>query len=58
MSRDSAKYPWATTLWTIILVKLFVMFVVSRLFFFQNNLKSNFYNNEDRARHVIENITN
>jgi len=50
--------PWARALWAIILVKLFVMFVVLRLFFFQNDLKINFDNDEDRARHVIENITN
>ncbi len=33
------------------------MFVVLRLFFFPNQLQNNFESDEDRARHVIENIT-
>jgi Na+/H+ antiporter NhaD/arsenite permease-like protein len=49
---------WARALWAIILIKLFVMFVVLRLFFFQNDLKVNFENDRDRAQHVIDNITN
>lgn len=48
---------WARILWVIILLKLFVMFVVFRLFFFQNELKTKFSNDEDRANHVIEQIT-
>ncbi len=49
---------WARTLWIIILIKLFVMFVVLRLFFFQNDFKTNFTNDEDRSNHVIEQLTN
>lgn len=48
---------WARTLWIIILLKLFIMFVVFRLFFFQNELKTKFSNDTDRANHVIEQIT-
>jgi hypothetical protein len=48
---------WARTLWVIILLKLFIMFVVFRLFFFQNVLKTKFSNDADRANHVIEQIT-
>ncbi|MFO8002121.1 MAG: DUF4492 domain-containing protein [Marinilabilia sp.] len=50
--------PWARALWAIILIKLFIMFVVLRLFFFQDVMKTDFSNDEDRARHVIDNITN
>jgi Na+/H+ antiporter NhaD/arsenite permease-like protein len=50
--------PWARTLWAIILIKLFIMFVVLRLFFFPRELQNNFDTDEERARHVIENITN
>jgi Na+/H+ antiporter NhaD/arsenite permease-like protein len=49
---------WARTLWIIILAKLFVMFVVLKLFFFQADMKVNFNNDQDRANHVIEKITN
>jgi len=31
---------WARTLWIIILLKLFILFVVFRLYFFQNELKT------------------
>lgn len=46
------------TLWAIILIKLFVMFVILKIFFFPNFLKSNFDNDEDRSKHVIEQLTN
>lgn len=49
---------WARTLWIIILIKLFVMFVVLRLFFFQNELKTKFSSDEERSNHVIEQLTN
>jgi len=49
---------WARTLWIIILAKLFIMYVLLRLFFFQPDMKVNFDNNEDRANHVIEQLTN
>ncbi|MGM0376875.1 MAG: DUF4492 domain-containing protein [Bacteroidota bacterium] len=49
---------WARTMWAIILLKLFIMFVVLRLFFFQDVMKTNFSDDEERARHVIEHITN
>ncbi len=48
---------WARSVWFIILLKLFIMFVIFKLFFFQNKLKKDFNNDEDRANHVIENIT-
>ncbi|WP_025006757.1 DUF4492 domain-containing protein [Marinilabilia salmonicolor] len=49
--------PWGRALWAIILIKLFIMFVVLRLFFFPDQLQNNFKSDEERARHVIENIT-
>ena len=48
---------WAKTLWIIILIKLFVMFFVLKLFFFRDTLKNNFDNDEQRSEHVIEQIT-
>ena len=40
------------TLWIVVLVKLFIMFVVLRIFFFPNYLNSNFSNKESKADHV------
>lgn len=46
------------TLWAIILLKLFIMFGVFKLFFFENHLKENFSTDSQRSEHVIENLTN
>ncbi|MDD5183679.1 MAG: DUF4492 domain-containing protein [Paludibacter sp.] len=40
------------TLWLIILIKLFIMFVVLRIFFFPNYLNTNFHDNKSKADHV------
>ncbi|MEF9924444.1 MAG: DUF4492 domain-containing protein [Muribaculaceae bacterium] len=40
------------TLWIIILVKLFIMFFILKLFFFPNILKSLYDNDADKAQHV------
>ncbi len=45
------------TLWKIIFFKLFIMFAVLKLFFFPNYLKSNFTTEQQRADHVIEQLT-
>lgn len=45
------------TLWAIILIKLFILFFVLKLFFFPNYLTKNFSNDQDRSAHVIENFT-
>ncbi|HOI48465.1 MAG TPA: DUF4492 domain-containing protein [Prolixibacteraceae bacterium] len=48
---------WGRQVWIIILLKLFVMFVILKLFFFPNFLKSNFDNDRERGQHVLENLT-
>ena len=45
------------TLWKVILVKLFIMFAVLKLFFFPDFLATNFSTDEQRAAHVMEQIT-
>ncbi|GAB1403362.1 MAG: DUF4492 domain-containing protein [Lentimicrobiaceae bacterium] len=45
------------TLWIIILIKLFVMFAILKLFFFPDFLKTNFENDEQRSNYVIEQLT-
>jgi len=49
---------WGKNLWVIILVKMFVMFFVLKLFFFPDLLKQNFKTDKERGEHVIENLTN
>ena len=44
------------TLWAIILIKLFIMFFVLRLFFFPNILQQKYDTDEERANQVIENL--
>jgi uncharacterized membrane protein len=46
------------TLWIIVLVKLFIMFVVLRIFFFPNYLKTNFKDDQSRANHVRQELIN
>ncbi len=40
------------TLWTIALLKLFIMFAVLKLFFFPNFLKTNFEDDKSRSDYV------
>lgn len=44
-------------LWTIILVKLFIMFIILKLIFFPNLLKKNFRNDTERSDYVLEQLT-
>jgi len=44
-------------LWIIILIKLFVLFFVLKLFFFKDFLDSKFDNDKDKSDYVIEQIT-
>jgi len=43
-------------LWVIILIKLFIMFVIMRIFFFPDILKKNFSNDKERSDYVIEQL--
>jgi hypothetical protein len=45
------------TLWKIIIIKLFVIFAVLKLFLFPNFLNKNFNTEHERAGHVLENLT-
>ena len=45
------------TLWKVIIIKLFIMFGVLKLFFFPDFLAENFKTDEQRADHVLHEIT-
>lgn len=49
---------WGKQVWIVILLKLFIMFFVLKLFFFPNFLKTNFDTDEQRSEHVLESLTN
>lgn len=49
---------WGRKLWGIILVKLFIMFAILRLFFFPDLLKRDFDNDQERSNHVLEQLIN
>jgi len=44
-------------LWTIIIIKLIILFLVLKIFFFPDFLKTNFKTDEERSNHVIEQLT-
>jgi hypothetical protein len=45
-------------LWIIILIKLFIIFAVFRLFFFPDFLNERFNKQDDKSDYVIEELTN
>ena len=52
------KMTWGRKLWGIILIKLFIMFAILKLFFFPDILKKEFKNDEERSNHVLEQLIN
>ncbi|MEZ5070581.1 MAG: DUF4492 domain-containing protein [Bacteroidales bacterium] len=48
---------WGKTLWGILLLKLFILFVVLRLFFFPDILEKDFQTDRERSDHVLEQLT-
>lgn len=48
---------WGNRVWIIILIKLFIIFLVLRLFFFPDFLKSSFKTDDERSNYVLEQLT-
>lgn len=46
------------TLWTVIIIKLFIIFAILKLFFFPDILSRDYDNDADRASHVREQLGN
>jgi len=44
-------------LWIIILIKLFILFAILKVFFFPDFLKTRFNNDRDRSNYVIEQLS-
>jgi hypothetical protein len=45
------------TLWTLVLVKLFVLFAILKVFFFPDVLHTRFATDAERAGHVLEQLS-
>lgn len=48
---------WGKKVWIIILVKLFIMFVILKVFFFPDILKKTFDTDEQRSEYVLDHLT-
>jgi Domain of unknown function (DUF4492) len=49
---------WGRKVWVIILIKLFIMFAILKIFFFPDFLYKNWHSNKERTEHVLEQLTN
>lgn len=48
---------WGKKVWIIIIIKLCIIFLILRLFFFSDFLNSNFNSDRERSNYVIEQLT-
>ena len=48
---------WGRKVWLIIIIKLSIIFIILKVFFFHDFLKSNFRSDEERSNYVIEQLT-
>lgn len=48
---------WGRKVWLIILIKLFIIFAVLRLFFFPDFLRKNFKSEKERSEYVLDQLT-
>jgi len=49
---------WGKKLWIIILIKLFIMFFILKIFFFPNILKEKYDNDKQRSEYVLDQLIN
>ncbi len=48
---------WGRQVWIVILVKLFIMYAILKLFFFPDILQTRFDTDEQRSDYVLEQLT-
>jgi hypothetical protein len=52
-----SKMPfWGRRVWLIILIKLFIMFAILKLFFFPDFLNKKFSNDKEKGKYVMDQI--
>lgn len=49
---------WGRKVWIIIIIKLFIMFAILKLFFFPDFLKKNYDNDKQRSEYVLDQLIN
>lgn len=48
---------WGKRVWIIILIKLFIIFIVLKIFFFPDFLRKNYDSDEKRSEYVLDQLT-
>ena len=49
---------WGKRVWIIILIKLFVIFIILKIFFFQDFLKKKYNTDEQKSEYVLDQLIN
>jgi hypothetical protein len=49
---------WGKRVWIIILIKLFVIFIILKLFFFRDFLQKKYSTDEQKSKYVLEQLIN
>jgi hypothetical protein len=49
---------WGRKVWIILIIKLFIMFAILKLFFFPDFLKTKFDNDKQRSEYVMNQLIN
>jgi len=49
---------WGRKVWIIIIIKLFIMFMILKIFFFQDFLKTKYNNDKQRSEYVRGQLIN
>jgi uncharacterized membrane protein len=48
---------WGRKVWLIIIIKLFIMFAILKIFFFQDFLSKNWHNDKAKSEYVLDQLT-
>ncbi|NMC38870.1 MAG: DUF4492 domain-containing protein [Bacteroidales bacterium] len=49
---------WGRRVWIIILIKLFIIFIILKMFFFRDFLKEKYGSEEQKSEYVLDQIIN
>jgi hypothetical protein len=49
---------WGRKVWIIIIIKLFIMFAVLKIFFFPDFLRTKYDNDKERSEYVLDQLIN
>ena len=48
---------WGRQVWLVILIKLFIMFLILKMFFFRDFLGERFQSEEEKSEYVLEQLS-